>query len=221
MTTGELPPDARAPRPGVALPIRSGITAAAALAVWVALAAWAALPASAHGGEGVIDPVTVAPAAEGERIEVSVRLTYANDGDPVTDGEVFISGAGPEGTSAEAKLEADPAPGVYTGSLRVERGGAWTLTVTSADPPASLTLDPVEVPEPPPTTEAPTTETTMSPEEVERLRAAADADAEEDGTSASTVVLVVLGLVVVVGVVLGLMFWMRGRTPGGGGDPAP
>lgn len=219
------------PVPGTGRPLARWALLTAAAAVCLLLTFGAARPASAHGGDGQFEPISVVPSAEGDRIDVTVRLTYANDGDPVTGAEVFVGGTGPEGVSADdTKLEAGQAPGTYTGSVAVDRPGTWTLTLSAADPPATLDLDPQEVPEPPPTTEAePEGGSSVSDEhreEIIRQRAAAareEAAREEaeSGTSGTTVLLVVGGVVVVVGVLLGLMFWMRGRRSTPPGDPAP
>ena len=113
--------------------------------------------ASAHGDDAIAELVAFTPAADGGSAQVTVRLTFQNDGDPVDDATVTISGDDAAGhTLTPATLDAGAQPGLFEGTLALPGPGTWNLRVTSIEPEASLTFTQT-------VSAAPTTTTQVAP----------------------------------------------------------
>lgn len=100
----------------------------------VALAALLALasPAWAHGDTGVIELLEAEQVGAGE-VRYVIRLTYANDGDPVPDAEVDIEVAG--GASQPMAHDHD---GRYAATIALPGEGTHTVTFRVEEPAATL-----------------------------------------------------------------------------------
>lgn len=172
----------------------------------LALAAMLGEPAGAHGGEGQLDLVS-ADRSAGSSVALVVRLTYVNDGDPVTDATVTAV----VGDAASVPLGAGDEAGVYQGTVDAPAGS--TIRVTSVTPVVTLDVPapaatPTTTAEAPSTTttEAPTTEvptttdatTTSAPPEGD---GAAVGEEDDDGLSPGILVALGGGVVVVAGLV--------------------
>lgn len=118
-----------------------------AIAVLVGLAG----PVAAHGGDGLIE--VDQPASIGDlTVSLQVRVTYVDDGhavEPGDLGELTVSGTGPDGASLPPGTTFTPTdvPGVYTAEVTVPAAGAWSLLITSTEPPAEASVE-VDVPAP-------------------------------------------------------------------------
>ena len=97
--------------------------------------------ASAHGDDAIAELVAFTPAPDGASAQVTVRLTFQNDGDPVDEATVTISGDDAAGhTLTPATLDPGAQPGLFEGTLALPGPGTWNLRVTSIEPEASLTF---------------------------------------------------------------------------------
>jgi hypothetical protein len=123
-------------------PIRRVGAALAAVTVVVALALAAivgpgAAPAGAHDGDAVVTLEATHPA--GLSIHYIVRVTWANDGHPVTDGNITGTAVGADGTQLTpvpfTPIDQD---GRYEGVVSYPAAGAWTVRITSVEPTGKL-----------------------------------------------------------------------------------
>jgi hypothetical protein len=119
---------------------RSAPAFALALAAAAALSLLAWAPAAgarvAHGGDGVIEVEAAHPTSTG--VHFIVRLTYQNDGDPVSGATVTATAVGPGGQETDP-VELSPSDaGGYQGPVDMPEPGEWTVRFRSADPPATL-----------------------------------------------------------------------------------
>ena len=116
-------------------------TGAAALLVAVsAVVLSAGAPASAHGGPAVVELRSEDSVPEGPS-ELEVVVTYENDGEPAEGALVDATARGPAGSVTPAvRLDQTAEPGVYRAAIDLPTPGPWTVTVTSAFPPGSLTV---------------------------------------------------------------------------------
>jgi hypothetical protein len=113
--------------------------------VLTALGAVAAPPAGAHGGEGELEVLAVDAGRPG-RVDVTVRLSYVDDGHHPEEATVTVAGTGPDGADlTPVTLSRGDGDGVFTGTVEVPVAGAWNLRVTAVEPPATVALPPVLV----------------------------------------------------------------------------
>jgi hypothetical protein len=192
------------------------------LAVAVVLAALVLVaPAvSAHGDDARIEEVQVAQS--GTSATITVKMTYTNDAEAVTDATLTVAGD----TASGAKL--DPVPmqatspaGEYTATVDLPAPGTWNLRVTSADPTATLELTREVAAAPEVTASAATastasTTTTTGPGAtgVPELKSTPDQAGQDDDSGTSPIWWVLGGVVVVVALGLGAVFVFRGRDQG-------
>lgn len=103
----------------------------------VALPLWLALggTASAHGGPVAV--TLVGRSVNGSTVTYTVRLTYVNDGHPVTGSGVTVSASGPGGTRSGA-LRAVGATGNYSGSITLAPG-TWSVQFVNEEGSSSTT----------------------------------------------------------------------------------
>lgn len=123
---------------------RARAVLAALVAVPVAVLLGTAGPAAAHGGPGKIEVLSATPQPDGSTVDVKVRLTFAEDGDPVDAATVTVTGEldGAGGSSpafTPVTLTTGTEAGIFTGRVALPSTGSWTLRVTSVEPPASVT----------------------------------------------------------------------------------
>ena len=154
-------------------PARRSISAVLASVVLIVTTVLAVLlstagPAHAHGGPGKIEVQSVTPQSDGSAVDVTVRLTFEGDGDPVDAATVTVTGelADAGGTSpafTPVTLTVGSEAGIFTGRVALPSAGNWTLRITSVEPPASVTA-PVAVAAPAggTATSAPSTTTAAS-----------------------------------------------------------
>lgn len=200
---------------------RIPLAVAAACMALVALVATAPV-AAAHGGDGVLEPVSVTP--DGRSVEVSVRLTYESDGHDATGATVTVAGDDGAGAALTPVSLTDQGGGTYGGTVELPSDGTWNLRVTAVEPPAQLALPAVTVAAAPSTTaaDASSSTSTSAPstadagavdgaEATEGIVALGD---DEDGGGTAPWVWVVAGVAVVAAVAAGLLFVARGRRPG-------
>ena len=101
--------------------------------------------AFAHGGPGSIEVLTTEPVG-GSVVHVEVGITYVNDGEPANRATVSVTGTGPDGAVVvETAMGPGDTAGRYLADVPVTGPGPWTLTVSSAFPPATAEVT-VEVP---------------------------------------------------------------------------
>jgi hypothetical protein len=108
------------------------------MAATLSLLAWAPAAGArvAHGGDGVIEVEAAHPTSTG--VHFIVRLTYQNDGDPVSGATVTATAVGPDGQETDP-VELSPSDaGGYQGSVDMPEPGQWTVRFRSADPAATL-----------------------------------------------------------------------------------
>jgi hypothetical protein len=111
--------------------------------------------AAAHGDEGELEVVQATPDDTGSAVTYQVRLTYANDGDPVG-GATVTATASTVGEAPQPPITMDAgADGVYQATVTFPAPGEWSVRFESADPEAGLTVSYVIEEPPPPTTAAP------------------------------------------------------------------
>lgn len=122
--------------------VRRSVTVALAVlaAAWglVALAG----PAAAHGGAGTLEVLSSEPQPDGASVNVTVRLTFAGDGDPAADATVTVVGEREGDAGADftpVTLTPGGPAGQYAGVVPLPAPGNWTLRVTSVEPPATAT----------------------------------------------------------------------------------
>jgi hypothetical protein len=128
----------------------------------VALVAMAQ-PAAAHGDEGELEVIDATPDDTGSSVTYRVRLTYADDGDPVG-GATVTATASIVGQAPLPPVTLDPgADGVHAGTVTFPTPGDWSVRFESADPEAGLTVSYTIEPPPPATTSPPTTTTEPGP----------------------------------------------------------
>jgi hypothetical protein len=178
----------------------------------------AAPAASAHGDAATIEAVQVTQS--GTSATITVKVTYTNDAEAVTDATLTVAGD----TTAGAKL--DPVPmqststaGEYTATVDLPAPGTWNLRVTSVNPTATLQLT-REVAAAPEVTASPATSSTASTTTVPaatgvpELRSTPDQTAPDDDSGTSPIWWVLGGVVVVVALGMGAVFVLRGRDQG-------
>ena len=95
-------------------------------------------PASAHSASGVMG-IEVTPGPAPLTAEVRVLLEYANDRHVVPGATVTATASGPDGAAVGPVTLADRGEGSYSAVLTMPAAGAWTVTVTAADPAAAAT----------------------------------------------------------------------------------
>jgi hypothetical protein len=200
---------------------RIGAPVAALVVLLAALTTALLAPvAGAHGDDGVLQVVSVAPS--GTSTTVTVRLTYQGDGHPVDGATVTIVGDDGAGAAIDpVQMTAGSEPGQYTATIEFPSAGVWNLRVTSVSPAATLTVthevtaDPgVTAPEP---TDDPVLdeEMTSSPTTADVGEASSEERAgTDDGDGSSPLPWILGGLVVIVCVGLGVVFVLRGRNQG-------
>jgi hypothetical protein len=130
---------------------RSAALAAAAAAVALVLAALGpgAAPAGAHDGDAVVAIEATHPA--GLSMHYIVRVTWANDGHPVTDGTITATAVGADGTQlTPVPLTPIDQEGRYEGVVPYPSAGTWTVRITSVEPNGTLE-EPQEITAPAPT----------------------------------------------------------------------
>jgi hypothetical protein len=111
-----------------------------ATAVAVVLVALNISGAAAHSDEGLMAIETRA-VGDPARVEVRVRITYLNDGEPASGATVTVEGAGPSGAVlAPQPLSAEGA-GIYAAVVDLPSSGAWKLRASSTTPNASAETD--------------------------------------------------------------------------------
>lgn len=110
-------------------------------------------PAGAHGGDGQMELVSAV--RDGDSVDLTVRLTYVDDGHGVPDATVTAV----VGEAAAVPLEPAGEEGNYQGTVVAPPGA--TIRVTSVDP--VVTLD-VAAPDAGPTTTTATSTTTTTAE---------------------------------------------------------
>ncbi|MFI5043570.1 MAG: FixH family protein [Acidimicrobiales bacterium] len=159
--------------------------------------------ASAHGDDATAELVAFTPAPDGASAQVTVRLTFQNDGDPVGEATVTISGDDAAGrTLTPATLDAGSQPGLFEGTLTLPGPGTWNLRVTSIEPEASLaftqTVDaaPTSTTSVAPTTTVSAVSTTTDGSEIVASERAADTS-DDEGSSAGWIVVVAAAVVLV------------------------
>jgi len=129
--------------------LRALVPAVAGLLALLLAALLAPAVAGAHGGPGNLalvsfDPATGQPAG-GADYQISVKLTYAGDGDPVDDATVTLSGTSDTGGQLTPVTLTSGGGGAFSGKVALPSTGSWNLTVVSVEPPAQLALEPVTV----------------------------------------------------------------------------
>jgi hypothetical protein len=209
---------------------RSALALALALATAAALSLLAWAPAAgarvAHGGDGVIEVEAAHPTSTG--VHFIVRLTYQNDGDPVSGATVTATAVGPDGQETDP-VELSPSDaGGYQGPVDMPEPGEWTVRFTSADPPATLEQA-TEVPEAAGGEVGGTAATDDGFAPAEDGTGGSEAAGEDDsGSDGLPVLLIVAAAVVAVGgLFTGLRIVRRTRPAGDGGEddagdrPAP
>ena len=216
------------------VPGRTGTTPTAPAAVLAAVLvlglvtvlAWAAAPiAGAHGDEATATLVSATPS--GTSSVITVKLTYSNDGEPVTDATVTVAGDNGSGaTLTPVTMQPGPAAGEFTATVAFPAPGTWNLRVTSVAPATTLTLTQSIAADPQVTIEGAggaagssttasstaSASTTTVDSGVPEINAGRTGDDDSGGTS--PVWWIVGGVVVVVAVGLGVLFVARGRDQG-------
>ena len=160
--------------------------------------------AEAHSDQGLLS-VEATTDDTGRRIIVTAKLTYANDGEPVSSADVsaFASSAADEST-APATLTPEGA-GRYEGTLKVPSGGEWIVVVRSEQPMATANA-PVVLPVDTPTT---TTVAPTTTAELDRHESASPTPRDDDdGNSTPRLVAVV---VIVCSVLASIVVVLRRR----------
>ncbi len=199
--------------------LRAGAVLVATVAAVVTLAAPAA---GAHGDDATASLVSATPS--GTTSVITVKLTYTNDDEAVTDATVTVAGDdGAGATLTPVNMQPGPTPGEFTATVDFPAPGTWQLRVTSIDPAATLSLTQEIASDPQVTTEqagggatsstASTTTTTSSGGGVPSLDSGtAPASSDDDGIS--PVWWIVGGIAVLLAVGLGVLFVVRGRDQG-------
>ena len=168
----------------------------------VALAIALAAPAAAHDDVGVI---TFTRAQSNDlSIAVEVTIAYSVDREPAEDATVTAvaeQAGAPTGTPI---VLAEAAPGTYAGVLAVDRGGTWTVRVTSLSPSASADTT-VEVIAP--TTTTTTTPTTTTTTEASPTTSVATDEADSPGPR-----LWMIAVMVALAAGLGFVLWRGARN---------
>lgn len=124
-------------RPSPSLgPVRAAVLSAAFLMVGLIVVAPSA---GAHGDDGKLEAVSVV--SSGTSTVVTVRLTYANDAEPVTGATLTLVGDDGAGARFDPlPMAATSTPGEYSATAQMPSAGTWNLRVTSVTPAATLTL---------------------------------------------------------------------------------
>ena len=193
---------------------RAGTTRAAALilrALLLVLLATVGLatPAGAHGAEGRLEILELAPIEPG-RVRIEVGVAYTNDGDPAPDATVAAVFTGPAGIVGPLPVPHLRA-GLYGGELDVSGPGPWQVAFTAVDPAATAQGSFTPAPPEPTTTSTAPAVTTTSPTSAPGAPSAATdtsgptgvagaptPSSPDDASSTSPLVWVAAGLVVFV-----------------------
>lgn len=173
-----------------------------------ALAAmWSASPASAHGGDAVITVLSSESTAAG--VHVEVRLSYANDGDPIGGKSLTATAANASGAIGSPVAMTYTDDGRYVAEIPLAVGG-YTVSVASLAPEVSIEFPVAHIA---PTTEPPTTEPPMSVSTVPpRPTTTASSKGTREDDESSALPWILGGGVVVAGGV-GALVRSRGRRP--------
>ncbi len=157
-----------------------------------------ATDAHAHDASGLmsIDATTVGvqtPDGTPGELTVTVRITYANDGDAAPGAVATATATEAGGAVAAPVTLADAGDGTYTGALLVPTHGSWTVRVESTNPVAAAEQT-VEV-----TPASTTTTTTTTTGASTSSTSARTQESTSSGTSddSTTVVLVAIAAVLV------------------------
>lgn len=180
------------------MPARQTLRVRRLLLLAVALVLVAPQAAWAHGDEGELEVVEATPDDTGSAVTYRVRLTYANDGDPVG-GATVTATASTVGEAPLAPVTFTPAAdGVHEGTVAFPSPGDWSVRFESLDPEAGLTVSFTVAEPPPPTTAPPPTEPSAPPTSTDSTPSLADEGADDEGPPTGLIVgLVVSGLLVV------------------------
>lgn len=195
-------------------------------------------PASAHGDDGQLELVSDARnPGGGTTVDLVVRLTYVNDGDPVADATVTAV----VGEANVTPLDAGKEPGLYQGAVDAPPGTA--IRITSVEPVVTLDVDAPPIgaatnpsttttaaTEGPTTTESSTTTTESSATSTTAAQGQAVLVDEDDGRSGGALVAIGVGgaAVVAAGVFAAYKLGQNkdddetpvpGQGPGDGADP--
>jgi len=170
----------------------------------------------AHGDTGRLEVRETTPIDNDSWIYV-VRLTYANDGDPIDDATITVTVEDlPDRTMTP---EGD---GIYTVTIDFPRRGTHDVVFRVTEPEAELTVA-QEVDAPAETTTTTTTPTTTpGVEETTTTVGVAPSLPEVDDDPNGTWLLLLMGVIVVLMVVLAVAFFRgRRRPPAPPSPPAP
>jgi hypothetical protein len=184
------------------------LVATVALPVMLVLAS--ATAAQAHDASGLmsIDAATVGVSTPGGapgELTVTVRITYANDGDPAPGAVATASATESGGAVAAPVTLADAGDGSYTGALLLPSHGTWVVHVESTNPAASAEQT-VEVTPASSTTSTTEVGSTTSSTLARMKESTSSTSSDDDST---TIVLIAIAAVIVAA---GLTTWLILRS---------
>ncbi len=189
-------------------PVRTMAALVAVVAALVLALGVASTPAGAHGGPGRLETVT-AERGEGQAVDLVVRLTWVNGGDPVADATVTAV----VGDAAAVPLAPGDEAGLYQGV--VEAPSESPIRVTSVEPvvtlevtaPAAAATTATEGSTTTATTEAPSSSSTEAPTttapETPTNGSAVLVEDDDDGLSTGALVAMGVGVAAAVAIALG------------------